>query len=346
MAILVDDAGAAYPLTIDPLITSQEGKLLALDGAAADSSGISVALWGDTALVGSNQDDDAGSNSGSAYVFRLYPPDITVEQPLGSGAYLVDGAASINFGWVTLGSGSAAKTFTITNSGGSELSSIAIIKDWADADAFTVDTSGMLTALPSEGSTTFSVVFTAAGPVAVTTPRGAALHIASNALGTKNPCDIALAGLALSPTADSDTDGLNDAGELLLAGAGFDWQVGQPTQVAALFATGLYNQTRYDANLANGITTGQNNILNDPNAFNHYNLSQIQALNVGVPLLQRNPATDVFTLTIGVKKSTDLTTFDPFPMSGPQISINGEGKLEFEFTVPDDAAFFRVDSND
>jgi hypothetical protein len=31
-------------------------------------------------------------------------------------------------------------------------------------------------------------------------------------------------------------------------------------------------------------------------------------------------------------------------MTVPQTTINGAGKLEFQFTVPDNAAFFRVEA--
>ena len=40
---------------------------------ADDFFGFSVAISGDTAMVGAYQDDDAGSNSGSAYIFTLGP---------------------------------------------------------------------------------------------------------------------------------------------------------------------------------------------------------------------------------------------------------------------------------
>lgn len=46
-------------------------KLIASDAAVFDSFGNSVALSGDTAVVGAWSDDDAGSLSGSAYVFVL-----------------------------------------------------------------------------------------------------------------------------------------------------------------------------------------------------------------------------------------------------------------------------------
>jgi hypothetical protein len=66
---------------------------------------------------------------------------------------------------------------------------------------------------------------------------------------------------------------------------------------------------------------------------------------VGTPLIQRNPMTGAFTLTLGIEKSTDLTHFSPFPMTLPQMQINGEGKAEFRFSVPDDAAFFKVSAD-
>jgi hypothetical protein len=44
-------------------------KLLAEDGAAGDAFGYSVAVYGDTAVIGAYGDDDKGLNSGSAYVF-------------------------------------------------------------------------------------------------------------------------------------------------------------------------------------------------------------------------------------------------------------------------------------
>ena len=45
-------------------------KLLASDGVAADSLGWSVAVSGDTVVVGARFDDDAGANTGSAYVYE------------------------------------------------------------------------------------------------------------------------------------------------------------------------------------------------------------------------------------------------------------------------------------
>ncbi|MCX6873871.1 MAG: HYR domain-containing protein [Verrucomicrobia bacterium] len=72
LALVVDDRDATYPVTIDPLITTQEAKLTAGDGATNDNFGYSVSLSGDgnTALVGVLQPAaPAGEAPGSAYVF-------------------------------------------------------------------------------------------------------------------------------------------------------------------------------------------------------------------------------------------------------------------------------------
>jgi len=61
----VEEAGASYPVTIDPIFVEQQ-KLTASDGAAGDFFGISVALSGATLVVGAFGDD---SLRGAAYVF-------------------------------------------------------------------------------------------------------------------------------------------------------------------------------------------------------------------------------------------------------------------------------------
>jgi hypothetical protein len=62
-------AGAAYAFTRDGGVWTQQAKLTGADGAAADQFGGAVAINGDTAVIGARFDDDAGSSSGSGYVF-------------------------------------------------------------------------------------------------------------------------------------------------------------------------------------------------------------------------------------------------------------------------------------
>ncbi len=61
----VQAASAEYPVVIDPFV--QQAKLLASDGAASDQLGVSVAVDGDTVVVGAPFTTDA--NYGSVYVF-------------------------------------------------------------------------------------------------------------------------------------------------------------------------------------------------------------------------------------------------------------------------------------
>src|SRR5262249_42030330 len=61
--------GAAYTFVRSGAIWTQQAKLLASDGAPDDYFGFSVALSGDTALVGAPFEDGKGISSGSAYVF-------------------------------------------------------------------------------------------------------------------------------------------------------------------------------------------------------------------------------------------------------------------------------------
>ncbi len=125
----------------------------------------------------------------------------------------------------------------------------------------------------------------------------------------------------LSFAADTDGDGLNDASERLMAPLGFDWQVSQPALV-----------TNYYANASGaGLFTP----------------AQVRTLNVGVPLIQKSQTSGRFKLTIGVKQTTALGNgFSDLPLnvSGGSTVINAQGRLEFEFNAPGDAAFFRLEA--
>jgi hypothetical protein len=62
--------GSAYLFTRSGTTWTQQAQLTATDGAADDNFGISVALSGDTAIVGAELDDVGdNANQGSAYIF-------------------------------------------------------------------------------------------------------------------------------------------------------------------------------------------------------------------------------------------------------------------------------------
>ena len=88
------DSGSAYVFTRTNTTWTQQAKLLASDGAAGDGFGYSVALSGDTALIGAIEDDDNGVDSGSAYVYTRTGTTWTQQAKL----LASDGAAGDVFG--------------------------------------------------------------------------------------------------------------------------------------------------------------------------------------------------------------------------------------------------------
>ncbi|MCA8943681.1 MAG: FG-GAP repeat protein [Planctomycetes bacterium] len=103
--IVVDDAGADYPLTIDPVV--QQAYLKSSDTDSNDGFGFAVAISGDTAVVGApfewsaatgvdgDDSDNSAGGSGAAYVF-VRTGGVWTQQ-----AYLKasNTASGDNFGW-------------------------------------------------------------------------------------------------------------------------------------------------------------------------------------------------------------------------------------------------------
>jgi hypothetical protein len=75
-----DASGSAYVFRYDGNAWVEEGKLTASDASAGDEFGVSVSISGDRVVVGARADDDAGSNSGAAYMFRYNGTDWVEEE--------------------------------------------------------------------------------------------------------------------------------------------------------------------------------------------------------------------------------------------------------------------------
>lgn len=88
------DAGAAYVFVRNGTSWSQQAKLESSDSAAFDLFGASVALQGDTVVVGASHHDAGGSDSGAAYVFVRTGDAWALQAKLLAG----DGAAKDYFG--------------------------------------------------------------------------------------------------------------------------------------------------------------------------------------------------------------------------------------------------------
>src|SRR5262245_2799498 len=115
------NAGSAYVFIRSGSEWTQQAKLVAADAGADDLFGVSVAVWGDPALVGAiNDDHEGGTLAGSAYVFvrsgsvwtqqaKLIASDAAANDRFGTsvalsgdtaviGAYLDDHAGGIDAG--------------------------------------------------------------------------------------------------------------------------------------------------------------------------------------------------------------------------------------------------------
>lgn len=141
--------GAAYTYRFDGSRWQETAKLVASDAAGGDMLGRStVSVSGNIALVGAHQNDDDGSNSGSAYVFDVpVSPPPTVQ--LDSATYSVTEIGKLVTITVTISEAPsvAARVEYSTYNTGSALAGI----DY-------VETSGTLTWLPADGtSRTFDV---------------------------------------------------------------------------------------------------------------------------------------------------------------------------------------------
>lgn len=98
------DSGSAYVFTRSGTSWSQQAKLTAADGAASEFFGYSVALSGDTALIGASRDGEKGGSAGAAYVFTRSGASWSQEAKLTA----ADGGANDYFGIsVALAGGSA-----------------------------------------------------------------------------------------------------------------------------------------------------------------------------------------------------------------------------------------------
>jgi Abnormal spindle-like microcephaly-assoc'd, ASPM-SPD-2-Hydin len=142
---------------------------------SADSGGPASYLLVDDIRIGYSYDD----------VLNTQAPEIVVQQPAGTD--LVDGASTLSFGDSNIGS-AVTKTVTVRNSGGANLTGLAVTCSGTNASDFTLGSIGATTIGPGV-DTTFTVTFT---PTAGGS-RTATLQIASNDTD-ENPFDINLLG--------------------------------------------------------------------------------------------------------------------------------------------------------
>jgi hypothetical protein len=101
VALVVEDANAKYPVTVDPLVWTQQAELTAADGMAGANFGYSVAIDGDTAIVGA-------PGAGAAYVFVQTGTTWTQQAVLSASGGSFGAAVAVNGDTAIIGAPSTA----------------------------------------------------------------------------------------------------------------------------------------------------------------------------------------------------------------------------------------------
>ncbi len=317
------DSGSAEIFKYAENSWSSRAYVKAGNGGSGDYFGYSTAV--DTGLIvvgaigesssttGINSvPDDSAPKAGAAYIFELVVPEPEMEVAQPAGVEVLTGATR-GFGAAVVGE-SQELVFAVGNLGTAELMLTGEPRvgiAGPDAGMFSVVAQPGAASVGPGGSVGFTVRFSpVSGGV-----KSAVLSIPNND-ADEAAFSIALIGAGVSFTDDTDGDGLNDASEFKMSALGFNWLVPQPGLVSALF------ENAAGAGLCP--------------------VEQVKALRIGTPLLVRDPATGEITIEIGLEKSTDMKSYTPVPFAAPQTAVRPDGKLEFRFSSPPAASFFRL----
>ena len=208
-------AGAAYVFTRSGATWSQQAYLKASNTGMSDQFGYSVAVAGDTVVVGANLEDsnatgvngDGTDNSanaaGAAYLFAL--AEIAVS---GNGVNIADGdgtpglADHTDFGSVAVAGGALARTFTIHNTGTGNLTLGSVTVGGSHAADFSVTLPPSSPVAPGD-STTFQITF----DPSATGPRNATLSFSNND-DDENPFNFSIQGSGVGGVTVTPTSGL------------------------------------------------------------------------------------------------------------------------------------------
>jgi hypothetical protein len=142
------DAGAAYVFTRSGGAWVEQAKLLASDAQSSDYFGYSVAVSGDTAVIGAYREDTGGSYAGAAYVFtrsggawveqaKLMASDAQTNNYFGYSVAVSGDTAVIGARLEDTGGSSAGAAYVFTRSGGAWVEQAKLLaSDAVDGDQF------------------------------------------------------------------------------------------------------------------------------------------------------------------------------------------------------------------
>ncbi|MGJ8678514.1 MAG: hypothetical protein ACSHX0_13450 [Akkermansiaceae bacterium] len=284
--------------------------------------GVSIGLSNGMALIGDagfNLAPDGQSNilSGSAYLFSGIDPTEAPEIAIvNQDSFSISLNGSIEI--VTLQGKPEQFFLTIRNLGTGTLSISSVSLSGTFESEFMLEPLAYPVTLIANQQASIPVTFL---PVDVGN-RQALLTISSNDFD-ESQYRVNLNGVSLSPTADTDGDGLSDYAEHLLSELGFDRTLRQDDLAATLFS-GLENS----------------NI--DLNEIGYYRKEQLGAFRINSPLLEVDSVTGNFSATFRLDRSLDLVNWQPYPLRVNNFSIleNGDGQILIE---PESNVFIRLE---
>lgn len=161
-------------------------NMLPSGGSANLTIWLSQSLGGSEGIVSYMLTSGSGTQSGTVVITGDHAPKIAVQQP--AGVNLISYSTKRDFGTVTVGKSSVARTFVIRNNGSRHLTGLVLKKYGASRNDFVVGPLDKTSVAPG-ATARFKVVFKPKGKGL----RGAGLAIASNDK-TKNPFAVGLTG--------------------------------------------------------------------------------------------------------------------------------------------------------
>jgi len=122
------DAGAAYIFTRSDTVWTQQQKIQASDTQAASQFGYSVSIYGDTAIVGSKDEDTGGNDVGAAYIFtrsgstwtqqqKIQASDAQAADQFGYSVSIYGDTAIVGAWWEDAGGSNAGAAYIFTRTG-------------------------------------------------------------------------------------------------------------------------------------------------------------------------------------------------------------------------------------